>query len=634
MKLRFPTETCTTSFASAISAALLSLMLSGASAGQVSVLTHHNDTSRTGQNLAETYLTPAVVNTGRFGQLFTQSLDGIAVAEPLYVQNLQINGATHNVVYVVTLHDGVYAFDADSNSGSNASPLWYTSLINPPSVTTVPIADQGCVEHGLNELGILGTPVIDPTTNTMYLVAKTLESGSYVFRLHALSILTGQEVFGGPVPIQASYITSAGKVVTFEQQHRMNRPALLLSNGTVYIGFGTMGCKGSPPSTGWFMAYSASTLKQAAAVDMGPTQSAIPGLWMAGYGPSVDSNGNVYIATGEGLFDYNAGGLDYGDTLLKLNLENGALDLVDYFTPYNQAYLSTNDLDLGSSGVVLLPTQSGPYPNLAVIAGKQGLIYLVNQDDLGEYNPAVDQVVQEVPFNPNTEINIDGGATYWNQFVYFGGVGPDGKAIPVEAFSLTDGVLSSSPVMTSKPYSFFSMFSISANGSENGILWGVQFKPAGASLTAFNATNLDTLYMSPLFEQTLHFVTPMIANGKVYVTTMNSLEVQGLFNESQVAGGNNQTAEVSTQLPKVLSVRVVNVYTGQVMPGVTVNFSDGGSGGTFSNPNPLSGATGYANTKYILPSAANVYKLTASAPGFTTARFTETATAPVSAVNH
>jgi hypothetical protein len=614
----------------AICAVVFSVVLSAASLAQVSVLTHHNDLARTGQNLSETYLTPAVVNAERFGQLFTQPLDGMAVAEPLYVQNLEINGTTHNVVFVVTLHDGVYAFDADSST----APLWYTSLINPPSVTTVPITDQGCVGHNFTEMGILGTPVIDPTTNTMYLVAKTLESGSYVFRLHALNIQNGQETFGGPTEITASY-TSEGKTVTFEQQHRMNRPALLLSNGVLYIGFGNMGCKGSPPSTGWLMAYSASTLQQMAVLDVGPTQSAIPGIWLSGEGPSVDASGNVYVPTGEGLFDYNVGGLDYGDTLMKLNLSSGSFNMTDYFTPYNQAYLTTNDLDLGAGGLILLPPQPGPYPNLGVIAGKESVIYVVNLDDLGGYNSAVDNVVQEVPFNPDEETIIRGGYAYWNQNLYFGALAEGGVGVPVEMFSLSNGLLSTTPTATTaRPYSFFSLFSISANNESNGILWGVGQQGTGSTLDAFNATNLAPLYISPQFNLALHFDTPMIANGKVYVTTQNSLEVMGLFNETLIAGGNKQTGEAGAPLAKPLTVKVTNAYTGAAMVGVTVSFSDGGSGGTFSNPSPVTNSQGYAATTYTLPGKAAVYKISASNSGLTTGHFTETATAPGSVVGH
>jgi hypothetical protein len=616
---------------SAISVVLVSVALSPPSLAQVSVLTHHNDNSRTGQNLSETYLTPAVVNKEHFGKLFTQAVDGMVIGEPLYVPNLQINGATHNVVFVATLHDGVYAFDADSNTGNNASPLWYTSFIDPPKVTTVPMTLQGCgPSNGYTEMGILGTPVIDPTTKTMYVVAKTLENGNYVFRLHALDITTGQETFGGPVVIQASYV-SEGKKVTFAQQHRMQRPALLLSNGAVYIAFGDMGCKGYSPSTGWIMAYGAGNLQQLAVLDVAPSRPYVPGIWMSGDGPAVDRNGDVYLATGDGWFDYNVGGLDYGDTLIKVSLGSGSFNLVDYFTPYNQAELDRNDNDLGSSGPVLLPPQPGPYPNLAVIAGKEGMIYLVNQDNLGEYNSLADQVVQEVRFERDSYVEIFGGATYWNQFVYFGGEG-----VPIEAFSLTGGLLSTSAaIKTTDTYNFSSLFSISANDEQNGILWAVRQSyrrgtGTDSSLHAFNATNLEPLYMSApprdAIDPATHLTLPMVANGKVYVGTRDNVTVMGLFSKLQATLGNHQTGHVGATLPKALRVKVSNAYTGNAMPAVTINFSDSGSGGSFSNPNPVTNGEGVALTSYTLPGKPGVYKITASSTGFTTAHWTESAT--------
>ncbi len=606
---------------------LVFAVLSVPNLAQVSVLTHHNDNARTGQNLQESYLTPATVNQAQFGELFSQPVDGMVIAQPLYVPNLQVNGATHNVVFVVTLHDGAYAFDADSNTGSNASPLWYTSFINPPNVTTVPGADQGCnPSNGLTEMGIMGTPVIDADTKTMYVVVKTLENGSYVFRLHALNITTGLDTLT-PAVIQATYV-SKGKTFTFTEQHRMQRPALLLANGVVYIAFGTMGCRGFPPSTGWMMAYDASNLQQLGVLDVGPTQSSVPGIWMGGDGPAVDSNGDVYLATGDGLFNYTVGGFDYGDTLMKVSLQDGSFSLVDYFTPYNQADLDVNDLDLGSSGPVLLPTQSGPYPNLAVIGGKEGTIYLVDTDtgSMGEYNSLADGVVQEVPFDPSTEIQIMGGATYWNNFLYFGS-----PHVPVEAFSLSDGILSTSSAMTTKQdYNFSSLFSISADGTDNGILWGVERKAGHSVLHAFNATNLEPLYSStsrdPVAE-TAHLDVPTIADGKVYVGTNQNVVVMGLFNKLAKSDGAAQTGQVGTQLSNPLRVTATNVYTGKLMPGITIHFSDGGSGGSFSDPTLMTNSAGFASTSYTLPGSAGMYTITASSPGFTTAYWNETATA-------
>lgn len=612
--------------------AILPLLPCAIATAQVSVLTHHNDNSRTGQNISEPYLNPANVNKSEFGVLFTQAVDGMVVAEPLYVPNLQISGARHNVLFVVTLHDGVYAFDADNSKGSNATPLWYTSLINPPTVTTVPISAQGCTQTGFTEMGILGTPVIDPTTNTMYLVAKTLESGKYVFRLHALNILTGQESLGSPIEIQASY-TVNGNHVSFAQRHRMQRPALLLANGVVYIAFGTMGCKSSPPSTGWVMAYSASTLQQLATLDVGATQSAVPGIWMSGDGPSVDSEGNVYLATGDGVFDYNVGGLDFGDTLMKLRLQSGSLEVEDYFTPYNQAELNERDFDLGSAGLVLLPTQPGPYPNLGIIVGKGATIYLVNLDSLGQYNPLVDQVVQEVPFQTSAQTWINGGVTYWNQLVYL-----SGGHNAIEAFSLNNGLLSTTPVLkTSQNYNFPSLFSLSANGKQNGILWGTEQVFNGATdlasiLGAFNATNLEPLYGSP--SSGTHAVAPgtslsfpMVVNGKVYLGTQVNLTVFGLFGKMKTYSGSNQKGEPGTKLPQPLRVRVTDAYTGSPTVGITINYSDGGSGGSFSNPTAITNSNGVASTAYTLPDVPGVYKISATGTAVTATGFTETATA-------
>jgi hypothetical protein len=629
MKLHHEPEGFLSGLSGTIGAVLVSVLLSSPSFAQVSVLTHHNDNSRSGQNLSETYLTPDVVNYNHFGELFSQPVDGMIIGQPLYVPNLQIQGATHNVVFVATLHDGVYAFDADSNRGNNASPLWYTSFIDPPTVTTVPIADQGCPTNGFTELGILGTPVIDPRTNTMYLVAKTKEEGNYVHRLHALDITTGQEKFGGPVVIKASYQSGSNELI-FRDRHRMQRPALLLSNGVIYIAFGNMACKSSPPSTGWMMAYSASTLQQLAVLDVGPTQNSLPGIWMGGDGPSIDSNGDLYVATGDGLFDYAIGGLDYGDTLLKLNLAGNSFNLIDYFTPYNQADLYANDLDLGSSGLVILPDQQGPYPHLGIIAGKGGMIYLVNQDNLGQYNSIADQVVQELPFDPNSEVEIMGGATYWNNFVYLGGL-----HVPVEAFSLTNGLLSTSPVATTTyPYYFSSLFSISANGEENGILWGVEQLSQRSILDAFDATNLTLLYRSgprdPIDAAT-HLVLPTIANGKVYVGTKDDIVAMGLLAKIERSGGSNQTGQVGTQLPKPLRATVTDAYTEKPMPGTTIHFSDGESGGSFSNSDPVTNSQGVATTKYTLPSNPGVYTITASGTGFTAVGWSETAIEGLSA---
>jgi hypothetical protein len=316
--------------------------------GQVSVVTEHNDNSRTGQNVSETFLTPSNVIKKYFGKLFTQNVDGQVVAQPLYLPGVSIPGAgTHNVVYVATQHDSVFAFDADNNLGSNASPLWTTSFINPTAgVTTESGTDQGCAGGtGFSEIGIMGTPAIDLTTNTLYVVAKTDENGSYIFRLHALDVTTGQEKFGGPVMIAGSVVNSFGTTVPLVSKHQAQRPGLLLLNGDVYIGFGSNGCDYN--AHGWVFAYDASTLQQTGVFNTTPDVSRGGSVWQSGTGLAGDSDGNVYFATAAvGDFDADTGGMDFGDTVLKLNLSEGGLNWADYFTPSNQSFLNAADLDL------------------------------------------------------------------------------------------------------------------------------------------------------------------------------------------------------------------------------------------------------------------------------------------------
>ena len=601
--------------------------LSLAQTQKLSVVTHHNDRGRTGQNLKETLLTPLNVKTKLFGSLFTQQVDGLVIAQPLYMQSLDVNGVVHDVVFVATAHNSVYAFDADNNNGQNQNPLWFLNF-----GPAVPVAEKGCGPvTGFVEVGIVGTPVIDPNTSTMYLVAKTKEDGNYVHRLHAIDIKTGLEQPGSPIVIQASYI-SGGNQVTFTDQHRMQRSALLLSKGVLYIPFGTTGCKVSPPSTGWMMAYDPASLQQLAVLDVGPTQDALPGIWMGGDGPAADTKGNLFVVTGDGVFDYDVGGLDYGDSVLRLNLAGSNFVVSDYFTPFNQADLLANDLDLGSSGLVLLPDQAGPFPHLGVVAGKQGMIYLVNRDSLGQYNPTSDMVVQEFPFDPVLNTYIFGGATYWNNLVYFGARGRS-----IQAFSLTDGVLSTTPVAkTANPYNTNSLLSISANGTENGILWGVE-KIKGSSISildAFQATNLKFLYSSnqnptrDALPTASHLALPTIANGRVYVGTSQSLVAMGLLSKLQPTGGRDQTGKPGKKLRHPLEITLIDVYSGKAIKGKPVTFSDGGVGGVFSKPITVTNNHGVATTRYTLPPAPGVYKITATNLDFITGTFTETAKEP------
>ena len=391
--------------------AIAVLMFVTASApAQITVATEHNDNFRTGQNVSETFLAPGAVTSKYFGKLFAQNVDGLVVAQPLYLQGVTIGAGTHNVVYVATQHDSVYAFDADSNAGSNASPLWRTSFTG-GGITTETAADQGCgPETGFSEIGVMGTPTIDVSTNTLYVVAKTKENGNYFFRLHALDITTGMEKLGGPVAISGSVVNSFGTTVQFVVQHQAQRPGLLVVNGNVYIGFGSNGCDHG--AHGWVFSSDATTLQQTGVFNTTPDKKEGGSVWQSGAGLAGDSEGNVYFSTAAiGDFNANTGGMDFGDTVLKLNLSSGSLTWADYFTPCRPSSLNAQDLDLGSGGVVELPDQPGPNPHLMVAAGKQGVIYLLNRDNLGQYDQNQDNVVQEIATDLGQVYSIP---VYWN----------------------------------------------------------------------------------------------------------------------------------------------------------------------------------------------------------------------------
>jgi hypothetical protein len=493
--------------------------------------TFHNDNMRSGQNLDETVLTLNNVNDGQFGQLFTYSLDGLSYASPLYVANVNIpSQGYHNVVYVETEHDSVYAFDAD---GRSTTPLWKTSFLS-TNVTSVP-----CGSHCSDiptEYGVTGTPVIDPTSNTLYVVAATLVGGTtYTQSLHALDITTGAEKFGGPVVIQASVSGTAsdsqGGVLAFNPFQQNQRPALLLSNGVVYISWGSH--EDSPPWHGWMIGYNATTLAQTMVYCSTPN-GLDGGFWATG-GPGTDSTGDLFVTTGNGDFTGNTGGTDYADSLLKIGT-NGSL--VDYFTPYNQAAMETGNLDFSSSGPTLLVNQPGTYPHLLIAAAKLGTIFVLNRDNLGQYNANNnDQVVQSlISILPNgtQETGNYSAPMYFNGYVYFGAVSDN-----LKAFQLTNGLLSGGP--TSQSPEIYpnrgGSFSVSANGSSNGIVWAVQDNsPSNGVLYAYNAANLsDELYNSNQVASrdalgvAMKMNVPAVANGKVFVIANEKLVVYGLL---------------------------------------------------------------------------------------------------------
>jgi hypothetical protein len=514
-----------------VGALLLLILQCSLSSAQVSVLTYHNDVARTGQNLSETLLTPTSVNQGQFGKLVSYNVDGYVVAQPLYVQNVAIpNLGTHNVVYVATLHDSVYAFDADSTD-PNAAPLWQVSFINPTlGITAVSGSDAGCTNvTKFPEHGIVGTPVIDPDTGTLYVIVKTEENGTYVQRLHALDITNGQEKFSGPVVIAASVpgTGDGSTTVTFNPLNQMSRPALLLLNHTIYAAFGANGCK-EVHNHGWVMAYDAQSLQQIGVFNTTPNDNN-GGPWHAGSGPAADAEGNIYLETADATFDFNIGGPDFGDSILKLTEGTGGLSLADYFTPSTQVADDLNDLDVGSVGPLVLPDQPGVFPHLLVGSGKDETIYLINRDAMGSYNAAGDQIVQEVP--PAFTKQRDGVATYWNGTLYF-----EQFSSPVLAYALNNGLLSTTPVgQTSVVYQRNNPSSISANGSTGGILWLVTGSSTNSTLRAFDPTNLVTEFYDSdqagtrdTLSLTGHWAVPTIANGRVYVGTQTQVSFYGL----------------------------------------------------------------------------------------------------------
>jgi hypothetical protein len=591
--------------------------------GQASVLTHHNDVARTGQNLNETILTPANVNAKTFGKLFTQAVDGSIVGQPLYKPNVQLaNGTVHNVVFVTTQHDSVYAFDADNNIGANAEPLW---TVNYPKSIAEDAANYGCGTPGYTEVGIMGTPVIDPVTDTLYVVSKTVETGQYYFRLHALDLGSGAEKFGGPATINATVQSSVGPIV-FTPSIQLQRPALLLLNGSVYIGFGSNGCD-AYSYHGWLFAYNAATLAQQGVFITTP--GGMKGsLWGSGGGPAADDEGFIYVSTANGTFDFSIGGTDFGDSFLKLSTVQNGLAVQDYFTPFNQATLDSGDLDLGSGGLVILPDQTGtPHKHEVVGGGKQGTLYLVDRDGMGGFNTAADLVVQE--FQAITP-SIKTVPAYWNGNIYLAG-----QQDYIKMFTISNGTMSNQPVQqTSVMFNDRGpSISISASGTNNGILWAVLH--GTPVLYAFDATDISTelydttqaLQLRDRILATSRFVVPTVVNGKVYVGGRNQLYAFGILPSLAVTSGNNQSAVIATTLSVPLSMQATDAYTKDGIPGITVTCKDGGANGQFSSATGVTNSSGNLSTNYTFGVKARTVTITCTALGYESAVFTETSVA-------
>jgi hypothetical protein len=501
---------------------------------QIQVTTQHNDNSRTGQDLNETILTTSSVNSSQFGKLFSFAVDGDVYAQPLYLLNVTIPGkGVHNVLYVATEHDSVYALDADDSSGINSSPLWQTSFINPAGgITTLSSSDVNC-DAIAPEIGITSTPVIDPGTNTIYVLAATKENGSFFHRLHALDITTGAEKFGGPVTIQATYPGtgdgSSHGTLTFDSLKHLNRAGLLMSNGNIYLTWASY-CD-NDPFHGWVMAYDKTSL-QRNGVWVATPNGGDGGIWMTGAGMSADPSGNLFFATGNGSFETSGNPVDFGDSIVKMTLNGNSFNVIDYFTPFDQQYLDVNDLDLGSGGILLLPDQSGSHLHELVQAGKEGSIYVVDRDSMGHFNSTDNsQIVQNITGQIGF---LFSSPAYWNNNVFFGG-----DEDQVKAFSLNAGLLSTAPTSTSPtiiPWPGTSL-TISANGTSNAILWGLETNPAApAVLHAYDATNLaHELYNSSQNQSRdnpgspVKFAVPTVANGKVYVGAVQQVSAYGII---------------------------------------------------------------------------------------------------------
>lgn len=589
---------------------------------QVSVLTEKYDNTREGLNAGETLLSSANVASSQFGKLSTFNVDEIVSAQPLYMYGLMINGGTHNVVFVATENNSVYAIDADANT-----QLWQVNLGTP-----VPSSAEGCSGvTGFSHVGITGTPVIDSTTNTMYLVSKTYTGSTASFSLHALDVTTGLETLGGPVPVP---VPTIGKVTPLNY---LQRPALLELNGTIYIGFGSNGCDLN--AWGWLFAFSASqNLPQLAMMTTQPDESYGSSIWQGGVGPVADSAGYVYLSTANGYFDYPAFP-DLGDSVLKLSLGTNQFVVDDYFTPYDQATMAAGDIDLGSAGPILLPPQtSSTTPNLLVASGKDADIYLINTDNMGGYNPTDNsQIVQYIPNALAGE--LFGSPLYWNNLVFFLAhqdylrsytLTTPGGVSTLTADAKTVGKLTTQGLPV-----------ISANGNNNGIVWLVRNVKGIPLLSAYDATTLFLLYdtsMAAGGRDTLgtigHFATPTVVNGKVFAGTQTQLVTYGLFPVIAATAGNGQTGAAGTTLPTALSITASNPYTGAPISGVTITFSDGGKGGTFSSPTATTDVNGSASTTYTLPKTPQTIIITASSPGYATASFTESdVVGPVAALS-
>jgi hypothetical protein len=552
------------------------------------VLTSHNDLARTGLNSTETILTPDNVNSTMFGKLYSYPVDGQLYAQPLYVGGVTLpDGSVHDIVYVATEHDSVYAFDA--NGGGL---LWQASFIDPAhGINTFNYQTDA---HNCNqitpEIGITATPIISTRLGVMYVVDqyKDTSSGSPVYhqQLHALDITSGADVFGSPVEITGTFGSK-----TFNPQQYKDRPGLTMVNGVVYTSWSSHCDIG--PAPGWMIGYDARTLQQVAVLNTAPTGD-LDTLWQGGAAPAVDSNGFIYFETGNGTHGVNNG--DYSESFVKVD---GTLTPQDYFAPSNWQNLDNADLDIGSGGPIVLPDQPGNFPHLLVGGGKDGRIFVLNRDDMGQENTNFDRVVQELPNNTvkggiwGTIAYFDAGDTRW---IYTAGLGDN-----LRAFQLTDGLLSTNSISQSS-VTFPNKGAtpvVSANGTADSIVWAIS-NTNPAVLYAFDALDLShQLYNSnqvtgDRLDNSVKFAVPTVADGKVFVGTQGAITIFGLrssglpgFQGSAVALNGTSFAHstgTATLVPATAGSSNGTAATIPALPDPAIGLGSGGTGAQIATP--------------------------------------------------
>jgi hypothetical protein len=519
------------------------------------ITTYHYNLARDGVNSEEFALTAANVRATNFGKLFSCAVDGAVYAEPLWLPGLNINGSAHNVIFVATQHDSLYAFDADA---SPCQQLWQVDLLDAAhggiaGETPVYWADVGAgYQDIIPEIGVTGTPVIDPATGTLYLISKSETSGPVVYqRLHAIDVTSGNEKFSAPANISASVAGtgdgSSGGMLTFNLQAEGQRAGLALVNGVVYICWASH--EDMYPYHGWILGYNAANVQQQVGVFNTTPNGGLGGIWMGGGAAAADASGNLYVSTGNGVFDANmvsAPNNDYGDSLLKMGTSSG-LSLLDYFTPDDQATLALYDTDLGSGGIMLLPDQTaGPVAHLLISGGKEGILYLVDRDNMGQFQAVSNSQIVQSFFADQGSFTTP---AFWQNNLYIAGA-YQGNTDNLRTYSFTpaSGQFNTTTASASVHSFFFPGATpvVSSSGSTNGIVWAVDTAGYGAPspkntspavLYAFDANNVgrelwdssQALNQRDQAGSAVKFTVPTVANGKVYIGTRTEVDVYGLL---------------------------------------------------------------------------------------------------------